>query len=51
VGLTLGLLRQLNPILGWCNYFRHGASKATFGYLDHLTWWRVVGWLAHRTRA
>lgn len=29
------LLRQLNPVLrGWCNYFSHGVSKATFGYLD-----------------
>ena len=29
------LLRQLNPVLrGWCTYFRHGVSKATFGYLD-----------------
>ena len=33
--LTLeDLLRQLNPVLrGWCAYFRHGVSKATFGYL------------------
>jgi RNA-directed DNA polymerase len=43
------LLRQLNPILrGWCNYFRHGVSKATFGYLDNFAWWRVVGWLRER---
>jgi RNA-directed DNA polymerase len=29
------LLRQLNPVLrGWCNYFRHGVSSRTFGYLD-----------------
>ncbi len=43
------LLRQLNPVLrGWCNYFRHGVSSRTFGYLDHLTWWRVVGWLRKR---
>src|SRR5688500_18226810 len=26
------LLRQLNLVLrGWCTYFRHGVSKATFG--------------------
>ncbi len=40
------LLRRLNPVLrGWTNYFRHGVSKATFGYLDHYTWHRVVRWL------
>jgi RNA-directed DNA polymerase len=27
------MLRQLNPVLrGWCTYFRHGVSKATFHY-------------------
>ena len=44
-----GLLRLLNRVLrGWCNYFRHGVSAQTFGYLDHFTWWRVVGWLRKR---
>jgi RNA-directed DNA polymerase len=43
------LLRRLNPALrGWCNYFRHGVSKRTFGYVDHFAWWRVVGWLRKR---
>ena len=43
------LLRRLNPVLrGWCNYFRHGVSKRTFGYLDHYAFWRVVGWLKKR---
>ncbi len=43
------LLRQLNPVLrGWCNYFRHGVSTQTFSYLDHFTWWRVVGWMGKR---
>ena len=43
------LLRQLNPVLrGWCNYFRHGVSKRTFGYVDHFAFWRVVGWLRKR---
>jgi RNA-directed DNA polymerase len=43
------LLRRLNPVLrGWCNYFRHGASSQTFGYVDHFTWWRVVGWMRKR---
>ena len=43
------LLRQLNPVLrGWCAYFRHGVSKATFGYLDAFTWHRVTQWLLKR---
>ena len=48
--LTLAdLLRRLNPTLrGWCNYFRHGVSSRTFGYVDHFAWWRVVGWLRKR---
>ncbi|HEY5477597.1 MAG TPA: group II intron reverse transcriptase/maturase [Tepidiformaceae bacterium] len=40
------LLDHINPLLrGWTSYFRHAASKRTFGYLDHFTWWRVVRWL------
>lgn len=27
---------------GWTNYFPHSVSSATFDYLDHFTWWRVV---------
>src|SRR3954451_10776288 len=43
------LLRQLNPVLrGWCTYFRHGVSAATFGYLDQFTWHRVVRWIRKR---
>jgi RNA-directed DNA polymerase len=43
------LLRRLNPVLrGWCNYFRHGVSKRTFGYVDHFAFWRIVGWLKKR---
>ena len=43
------LLRRLNPVLrGWCNYFRHGVSSRTFGYLDHFAFWRIVGWLKKR---
>lgn len=43
------LLSALNPVLrGWCNYFRHGVSKRTFGYLDCYAWWRVVSWLRKR---
>jgi RNA-directed DNA polymerase len=43
------LLHAVNRVLvGWCNYFRHGVSARTFGYLDHFTWWRIVGWLRKR---
>jgi len=43
------LLRRLNPTLrGWCNYFRHGVSARTFGYVDHFAFWRIVGWLRKR---
>lgn len=45
------LIRQLNAVLrGWTNYFRHGVSKQTFGYLRHFTWWRVVKWLRRKHR-
>jgi RNA-directed DNA polymerase len=45
------LLRQLNAVLrGWTNYFRHGVSSDTFGYLRHYTWWRVVRWLRRKHR-
>jgi RNA-directed DNA polymerase len=43
------LLRQLNAVLrGWCNYFRHGVSKATFHFLDAYVWRRVTAWLRKR---
>ena len=43
------LLNRLNPVLrGWCNYFRHGVSSATFGYLDAYTWRRVTRWVRLR---
>jgi len=45
------LLRQLNPALrGWCTYFKHGVSKATFGYLDEYAWRRVLHWIRRRYR-
>ena len=45
------LLRQLNSALrGWTTYFRHGASKATFGYLSHYTWFRIIRWLRRKNR-
>jgi RNA-directed DNA polymerase len=49
-GLPLdALLVQLNRILrGWCAYFRPGVSSATFGYLSHYTWERVIRWLRRK---
>jgi RNA-directed DNA polymerase len=45
------LLRQVNPVIrGWCMYFRHGVSKATFRYLDDFVWSRVTRWLRKRHR-
>jgi RNA-directed DNA polymerase len=45
------LLYQINPILrGWTSYFRFAASKRTFAYLDHYTWWRVARWLRKRRK-
>ena len=36
------LLRSVNRVLrGWCNYYRHGVSKRTFGYLDHFVFCTV----------
>lgn len=43
------LLRRLNAVLrGWTSYFRHSSAAATFGYLRHYTWWRVVRWLRRK---
>jgi RNA-directed DNA polymerase len=43
------ILRQLNLVLrGWTNYFRHGVSAATFGYLHQFTWRRVICWLRRK---
>ncbi len=45
------LLRRLNPVLrGWCNYFRHGVSAATFRYVGSYAWRRVAMWLHKRHR-
>jgi RNA-directed DNA polymerase len=45
------LLRHLNSVLrGWTNYFRHGVSKDSFGYLHQFTWLRLVGWLRRKHR-
>jgi RNA-directed DNA polymerase len=45
------LVRQLNSALrGWTTYFRHGVSKATFGYLGDYVWHRVYHWLRRKHR-
>lgn len=47
------LLMRINPVLrGWATYFRYDASKRTFGYVDHFTWWRIIRWFRkkHPTR-
>jgi RNA-directed DNA polymerase len=43
------LLRHLNVVVrGWCNYFRHGVSYATFSYLYLYMWQKVARWLRKR---
>lgn len=43
------LLRHLNSVVkGWCNYFRHGVSSATFHYLYLHMWQSVARWLRAR---
>lgn len=45
------LIHQLNPVLrGWANYYRHGVSKATYDYVRHYTWRRIVIWLRKKHR-
>jgi RNA-directed DNA polymerase len=43
------LLRHLNTVVrGWCDYFRHGVSSATYHYLYLYTWQKVAQWLRAR---
>lgn len=43
------LIQRINPVIrGWCEYFRHGVSKRTFGYVDHYVFWRVYYWIRKR---
>jgi len=45
------ILNQLSlAVRGWTNYFRHGVSAATFGYLHQFTWRRVICWLRLKYR-
>nr|WP_234809496.1 group II intron maturase-specific domain-containing protein [Candidatus Hamiltonella defensa] len=42
-------IRQLNAkIIGWCNYYRIGASKRTFSALDQWMWIRQRRYLYRR---
>ncbi len=43
------VLHAVNRLLrGWTAYFRHGASKDTFRYLEYYSWRRVVIWLRRK---
>lgn len=43
------VIYTLNPILrGWGNYYRHGASKKTFKYVDHHVWKALWQWARKR---
>jgi RNA-directed DNA polymerase len=43
------LLRQLNPLIrGWAYYYRHGASKRTFGRLDRFVLSHLRRWATRR---
>ncbi len=43
------LLRRLNPAIRiWCGHVQHGVSKRTFSSVDHVAFWRIVGWLKKR---
>ncbi|HLU98931.1 MAG TPA: group II intron maturase-specific domain-containing protein [Thermobifida alba] len=45
------LLHRLNRVLrGWTAYFRFGVSHATFRYLRHFVWQRVIKWLRRKFR-
>jgi RNA-directed DNA polymerase len=43
------VLHTLNPWLrGWGNYYRHGASKRMFKYVDHHVWQMLWRWARRR---
>ncbi|MGW4141760.1 group II intron maturase-specific domain-containing protein [Streptomyces mirabilis] len=44
-------MHRLNRVLrGWTAYFRFGVSHATFRYLRHFVWQRVIKWLRRKFR-
>ena len=43
------VIYHLNPILrGWANYYKHGASKSVFSYVDHQLWRALWRWCCQR---
>ena len=43
------VIYHLNPILrGWANYYKHGASKSVFSYVDHQLWRALWKWCCRR---
>jgi RNA-directed DNA polymerase len=45
------LLGRVNSAMrGWGAYFRPGVSSATFDYVGHYAWARVIGWLRRKHR-
>jgi RNA-directed DNA polymerase len=43
------MLPRVNAVVrGWCNYFRHGVSKAVFSYLGAFVWRRLARWIWKR---
>jgi RNA-directed DNA polymerase len=45
------VIRHLNPILrGWGNYYKHGASKRVFQYVDTQLWKALWRWALKRHR-
>jgi RNA-directed DNA polymerase len=49
--VLLELLIRLNRMVrGWTAYFKHGCSKATFGYLRSYLWKQVIRWEERKHR-
>jgi RNA-directed DNA polymerase len=43
------VIRELNPLIrGWTNYYRHGASKKTFHWVDHHVHAKLWRWAKRR---
>ena len=46
---ALDVINHLNPVLrGWGNYYRHGASKRTFSYVDSEIYRAIWKWACRR---
>jgi RNA-directed DNA polymerase len=45
MGLDELILSMNRSLAGWANYFRHGASKATFSAVDYFAWGRLMRWI------